>query len=132
MRVYLTIFPSALFSADVVEHIAIAGNFDLIGVAVVPPRKRGRNSVWVREQLDYWGVLGSFWITAASLARKIPALLRLPRAFRMRNSVSEACQALEIPCRTIADVNDPDFVAFIRDQRIDVIVSFQQRVFGKP
>jgi hypothetical protein len=78
MRVYLMMFPSALFSAEVVEHVAIAGNFDLAGVAEVPPKKRGRKSVWLREQINYWGALGAFWISAASLARKIPALLRLP------------------------------------------------------
>lgn len=131
MRVYLMMFPSALFSAEVVEHLAIAGNFDLVGVGEVPPKKRGRKSAWLREQVHYWGAIGSFWIAAASLARKVPALLRLPRALRMRSSVAAACQALEIPFRTVEDVNDPAFVDFIRAQRIDVIVSFQQRIFGK-
>jgi methionyl-tRNA formyltransferase len=50
----------------------------------------------------------------------------------MRSSVGEACRALEVPFRTVQDVNDPEFVDFIRAQGIDVIVSFQQRIFRKP
>ena len=130
MRVYLMIFASALFATDVVEHVAVAGNFELVGVAAVPPKKQGRKSTWWREQIGYWGPLGTFWIIAASLARKLPALLRSPRAFR--RGLDEVCGALEVPFRTLEDVNDPAFVEFIREQNIDILVSFQQRIFKQP
>ena len=72
---------------------------------------------------------GTAWIATATLLRKLPALLRFPRAFRRLSNLAETCGALEIPYERIADVNDPAFVARLRELDLDIIVSLQQHIF---
>ena len=129
MRVFLLVFPSSLFMPSVVEHVVVSGQFDVVGVGAVEPRKQGSKMAWLRAQVDYWGIWGSAWIGGATLLRKLPALLRFPRVFRRLSNLAEVCEALEIPYEAVADVNDPAFVARLRDLDVDVIISFQQGIF---
>ena len=131
LRVFLLVFPGSLFMPPVVEHVAVSGQFELVGVGGVAARKRGSATAWLREQTGYWGWWGSAWIIAATIARKLPALLRFPRVFRRLSSIADTCRALEISYQVIPDPNDPAFIARLRDLEVDVIVSFQQRIFKR-
>jgi len=131
MRVFLLVFPSSLFMPPVVEHVAIAGRFELVGVGGVELQSRGSRKAWLRAQIGYWGPWATAWIGAATVFRRLPALLRFPRVFRRLSSLAEVCQALEIPCAAVHDVNDPAFLARLRELEIDVIVSFQQQIFKR-
>lgn len=115
----------------VVEHVAIAGRFELVGVGGVEPQSRGSRRAWLRAQVAYWGAWGTAWIAAATLVRKLPALFRFPRVFRRLSSLSAVCDALEIPYQAIEDVNDPAFLARLDELEVDVIVSFQQQIFKR-
>jgi len=131
MRVFLLVFQGSLFMPPVVEHVAVAGRFELVGVGGVEPQKQGSGLAWRRAQLGYWGAWGSAWIAAATIVRRLPALLRFPRALRRLSSLAELCTALEIPYAPVADVNDPEFLGKLRSLDVDVIVSFQQRIFKR-
>ncbi len=131
VRVFLLVFPSALFMPPVVEHVVVSGQFEVIGVGGFSPRKRGSAGAWLRDQIDYWGLWGSAWIIGATILRKLPSLFHFPRAFRRLSSVAETCDALDIPYERVADVNDPAFVARLREAGVDVIVSFQQAIFKR-
>ena len=131
VRVFLLVFPSALFMPPVVEHVVVSGQFEVIGVGGFAPRKRGSAGAWLRDQIDYWGLWGSAWIIGATILRKLPSLLHFPRAFRRLSSVAETCDALDIPYERVADVNDAAFVARLREAGVDVIVSFQQAIFKR-
>jgi methionyl-tRNA formyltransferase len=131
VRVFLLVFPASLFMPTVVEHVAIAGQFELVGVGGIEPQSRGSRRTWLRAQVGYWGVSGTAWIAAATMFRKLPALLRFPRVFRRLSSLAEVCNALEIPYAAVPDVNDPAFIAKLRDLEVDVVVSFQQQIFKR-
>lgn len=131
MRVYLLIFKSRLFSPAIVEHIAVSGDFDLVGVAGIGARKSGSAGKWLAAQIGYWGYWGSFWIIAATLFRAIPEKLGFPRPFRRLSSLRSACGALEIPYDEPTDVNSPEFLQKLAGLEIDAIVCFQQQILGK-
>lgn len=115
----------------VVEHVVVSGQFDVVGVGGVEPRRKGSRGAWLRAQVGYWGMWASAWISGATFLRKLPALLKFPRVFRRLSSLSETCKALEVPYEDVADVNDLAFVARLQGLEIDVIVSFQQGIFKK-
>jgi len=129
LRVFLLVFPSSLFMPSIVEHVAVSGRFEVVGVGGVAARRRGSTWAWLRDQVAYWGLWGSAWIIGSTMVRRLPWLLRFPRVFRRLSSVAETCDALEIPYDRVPDVNDPAFVASLRSLEIDVIISFQQRIF---
>lgn len=129
MRVYLLLFPSSLFMPPVLEHVVVAGQYEVVGVGGVDPQSRGSSLAWLRSQIGYWGPWATTWIGGATILRKVPALLRFPRVFRRLSSLAEACNALEVPYERVADVNDPAFLSKLRELEVDVIVSFQQRIF---
>ena len=129
LRVFLLVFPSSLFMPSVVEHVAICGRFEVVGVGGVAARKRGSARGWTREQIGYWGPWASAWIVGSTIVRRLPSLLRFPRVFRRLSSLAETSAALEIPYAPVADVNDPAFIAKLRDLEVDMLVSFQQRIF---
>lgn len=131
MRVFLLVFNGSLFMPPVVEHVAVAGRFELVGVGGVEAQKRGSRRAWIGAQLGYWGAWGSAWIVAATIFRRLPSLLRFPRALRRLSSLAELCSALEIPYAPVPDVNDPAFLAKLRSLEVDLIVSFQQRIFKR-
>jgi len=130
-RVFLLVFPSALFMPPVVEHVIVSGQFEVIGVGTVAARKRGSPAAWLRDQTGYWGLWGSAWIIAATIARRLPAWLHFPRAFRRLSSVAATCAALDVPCERLDDVNDPAFVARLRAAGGHVVLSFQQGIFKR-
>lgn len=129
MRVFLLVFPSALFMPPVVEHVVVAGQFEVVGVGAVEPQRQRSGLAWVRAQIGYWGAWATLWIGCATILRRLPALLRFPRVFRRLSNLAETCSALEIPFERVADVNDPAFLAMLKELEVDVIVSFQQRIF---
>lgn len=130
MRVFLLVFPSSLFMPPVVEHVVVSSRFEVVGVGAVEPRNKGSRQAWIRAQMGYWGLWGTAWIAAATMARKLPALLRFPRVFRRLSSVAETCSALEIPYQRVADPNDPTFVSKLRELEVDVVISFQKCILG--
>ena len=131
MRAFLLVFPSSLFMPSVVEHVVVAGQFEVIGVGGVEPQTKGSGRSWLRAQIDYWGPWATAWFGAATIVRKVPAVLRFPRVFRRLSSLAKTCEALEIPYERVPDVNDAAFVAKLRELEVDVVVSFQQRIFRK-
>jgi methionyl-tRNA formyltransferase len=131
MRIFLLVFRSSLFMPALVEHVVVAGQFDVVGVGEAEATQRRSRSKWLARQTGYWGAWGTVWIAAATILRKLPALLRFPRPFRRLSSVAECCQALEIPYERVADVNDAAFIAKTGELDVDIIVSFQQQIFRK-
>lgn len=130
MRVYLLIFDARLFTPPIVEQVAVSGGFELVGVGGVGGRRAGSQSGWLFGQLRYWGIWGSFWIAVASILRAIPGAIGVPRPFRRLSSLAATCDALEIPYDEVADVNDPAFLDRLARLDLDLIVSFQQQIFG--
>ena len=131
MRAYMLIFKSRLFTPEVVEHVAVSGNFDLVGVGGVGAKRKGSARAWILAQTEYWGWWGTFWIVAATILRAIPEKLRFPRPFRRLSSIAATCDALEIPYEDVDKVNDPEFLARLRALDIDVLVCFQQQIFKR-
>jgi methionyl-tRNA formyltransferase len=131
MRVYILIFKSRLFTPPVVEHVAVSGKFDVVGVGGVAPTRAGSFRKWLSAQTEYWGVWGSFWIIAATLFRALPEKLRFPRPFRRLSSLRSVCAALEIPYADVADVNEAAFLKSLASRDIDVLICFQQQIFRK-
>lgn len=131
MRVYLLIFKSRLFTPAVVEHVAVSGDFEIVGVGGVAPSRAGSFRKWLRTQTQYWGVWGSFWIIAATVFRALPEKLRFPRPFRRLSSLRSVCRALEIPYADVDDVNGKPFLEMLAALDPDIVVCFQQQIFGK-
>jgi methionyl-tRNA formyltransferase len=131
MRVYILIFNSRLFTPAVIEHVAVSGNFEVVGVGGVAPAKAGGFRKWLGAQTGYWGLRGSFWIIAATLLRALPEKLRFPRPFRRLSSLRSVCDALEIPYADVGDVNGAAFLKTLAALDLDVVVCFQQQIFRK-
>lgn len=131
MRVYILIFKSRLFTPAVIEHVAVSGDFEIVGVGGVAASRAGSFRKWLSSQTGYWGVWGSFWIIAATLIRALPEKLRFPRPFRRLSSLRSVCGALEIPYADVADVNSVGFLETLVALDIDVVVCFQQQLFRK-
>lgn len=130
MRVYLLIFKGRLFTPSIVEHVAVSGDFDLVGVGGVGGRKAGSTTQWLSSQTRFWGIWASLWIGAATLLRALPEWLGFPRPLRRLSSLGSTCDALEIPYDDVADVNDPALRRKLEGLDLDVIVCFQQQIFG--
>lgn len=93
------------------------------GIVLAPPMGKKRLADLIRQMWNFYGPvdfvrMGFRYVTTRLLAR-LPAALRLNRTI----TIPHAAARYDIPVLHVTDLNDPDFVAHVRNTGIDVLVS---------
>ncbi len=99
-----------IFTVDFFEPNAKKGDFRRASRAIMPRRFVAKYLVTMIKN----------WLLT---------ILPLPMRWRRRTSICAAAQFHAIPCKAISDVNDPLFIKWIKEHRIDAALSFASQIY---
>lgn len=134
----------ALFNLDclatsaAIQSFILAHRASIAFVGLSPPFRRARGG-FMRQSLRHLGRSGIDFSNFLACNFVLPRVARRAASFAPRRSgapsrtIAEMCGSFGIPAREIVDVNAPDFVAMLAEQRIDLIVScYFDQIFRPP
>lgn len=130
-RIYVLFADEPVFHPGILGQLLVRRPEEIVGVGGVSHRRGNeRKTAYYRKQIEFWGHKGFLVNASAVGARRLADRLPLPTALGF-HSLRSVCAAHGTDYRIVEDVNDPAYLAQLRESEPDVIVSSQGQLFQR-
>jgi methionyl-tRNA formyltransferase len=101
----------------------LPGSIDLVAIVIAPPMGKRSAAALARQMWDFYGpvdfVRMGFRYALLTVGSRLPRALRRGRAC----SIEQVAHDRGVAVRHVADLNAPEFVAWVRERGVDLLAS---------
>ena len=132
MRVYLLLSHDVVFKPMLLYQFLMRCKDNVVGVGEVKHLQRTKN---IKKKSSaagtraFWGIKGVICLATTIIFRKITSAFPFPKYIRSRSTVKRVAQSFGVQYHLVSDVNDKEYMAFLRELNLDLILSFQHQIF---
>jgi len=130
MKIVIMLSNDTIFKPSLLYNLLLS-KCNIVCVVEVGGKGDRKNYNKILREIKFWGFRGVFFLGIYKFLKIILSVLPLPTFLKITSNIKTVCKFFNKEYKFVCDVNNQNFLKYLKKIHPDIIFSFQHQIFKK-